>query len=164
MPRERLKSQLRLANEVFDGLLRQMSDDQILVESGALIRSYQFEMVFSETQKNQIHTLLKEFESQPYTPPSVKQCEEKIGAELLTALIETGQLVQLAEDVLFTADIYGEIRQAVITHIEAQGSITLAELRDKLNTSRKYAAAILEYLDQAGVTLRQGDVRKLRNR
>ena len=164
MPRERLKSQLRLANEVFDGLLRQMSDDQILVESGALIRSYQFEMVFSETQKNQIHTLLKEFESQPYTPPSVKQCEEKIGAELLTALIETGQLVQLAEDVLFTADIYGEIRQAVITHIETQGSITLAELRDKLNTSRKYAAAILEYLDQAGVTLRQGDVRKLRNR
>lgn len=164
MPKERLKSQLGLGNEVFDALLRRMAEEKILVETGALVQLNQFEVTFTEEQKSQIKNLLQEFGAQPYSPPSVKQCEDAIGAELLTALIETGHLVQLGEDVLFTSETYQEMRAAVIAHIETQGSITLAELRDKFNTSRKYAVAVLEHLDQTGVTIRRGDVRELRRR
>jgi selenocysteine-specific elongation factor len=53
------------------------------------------------------------------------------------------------------------MRQAVISHIQNQGSITLAELRDQFDTSRKYAVAVLEYLDQTGVTVRRDDARVL---
>jgi selenocysteine-specific elongation factor len=42
--------------------------------------------------------------------------------------------------------------------------ITLAALRDDLQTSRKYAQALLEHFDAARLTLRVGDVRKLRRR
>jgi len=164
MPRERLKSQLGLVNEVFDALLRRMAEEHLLVESGAMVHLDSFEVTFTQDQRNQINSLLTEFKAQPYSPPSVKQCEEKIGAELLTALIETGQFVQLNEDVLFTTETFQDMRKAVITHIESQGSITLAELRDQFNTSRKYAVAVLEHLDQTGVTVRRGDVRELRRR
>ncbi|RPJ51384.1 MAG: hypothetical protein EHM21_02865, partial [Chloroflexi bacterium] len=32
----------------------------------------------------------------------------------------------------------------------------------QLNTTRRYVLAFLEHLDSAGITLRQGDARKLR--
>ena len=83
-------------------------------------------------------------------------------APLLNALIETGQLVQVNEDVLFLPEAYQAMRQAVIDHIKDHGQISLAELRDKFDTSRKYAVAVLEHLDQTGITLRRGDIRVLR--
>ena len=42
--------------------------------------------------------------------------------------------------------------------------ITLAEVRDTLNTSRKYAQALLEHLDAIGTTIRDGDYRRLRKK
>jgi selenocysteine-specific elongation factor len=46
--------------------------------------------------------------------------------------------------------------------IQQNGQITLAEARDMLGTTRKYAQALLEHLDSIGVTLRAGDARKLK--
>jgi selenocysteine-specific elongation factor len=46
--------------------------------------------------------------------------------------------------------------------LDAHGSLTLAEFRDHFGTSRKYAAAFLEFLDDKGVTLRKGDIRVLK--
>ena len=164
MPRERLKSQLGLANEVFDALLRRMAEGGILEEFGAAIRAKAHKVIFTPDQKKKINSLLKAFRDAPYSPPTVKQAEEQVGEDLLNALVETGQLIQLGEDVLFTTDAYQEMRDYVIWHIEEQGNITLAELRDKFDTSRKYAVAVLEHLDQTGVTIRRDDVRQLRRR
>jgi selenocysteine-specific elongation factor len=47
--------------------------------------------------------------------------------------------------------------------IQQNGQITLAEARDMLNTTRKYIQALLEHLDAIGVTMRDGDFRKLKN-
>ena len=41
--------------------------------------------------------------------------------------------------------------------IARDGSITLAQLRDELGTSRKFAQALLEHFDAARVTLRRPD-------
>ena len=40
---------------------------------------------------------------------------------------------------------------------------TVAEIRDLLGTTRKYAVPLCEYLDRAGVTRREGDLRLLQN-
>ncbi len=162
MPREQMKSQMNLASNVFDALIKWMVRNKSLEEFGAIIHLSGHKVTFSQSQQDQIDALLKQFTDQPYTPPSVKQCVEVIGGPLLTALVETGQLVQLSEEVLLLPEVYQDMRSAVIVHIQENGSITLAELRDKFNTSRKYAAALLEHLDQAGVTLRRDDLRVLR--
>jgi selenocysteine-specific elongation factor len=57
-----------------------------------------------------------------------------------------------------------DVEDRVITIIEDEGEITLARLRDALNTSRKYAQAYLEHFDGAKLTLRRGDARVLRRR
>jgi selenocysteine-specific elongation factor len=46
--------------------------------------------------------------------------------------------------------------------ISKNGQVTAAEVRDLFGTSRKYALALLEHLDAIGVTIRDGDFRRLR--
>jgi selenocysteine-specific elongation factor len=120
------------------------------------------EISYTQEQKKNIKALLDQFDDQPFTPPSVKQSLEAVGEEVLNALIETGELVQLNEDVLLQPERFEEMRDAVIEHIKSYESITLAELRDKFDTSRKYAVAVLEYMDQLELTVRKGDKRILK--
>ena len=164
MSREQLKSQIGIESTVFDALITQMRSEGLLEELGAELRIKGHQVRFTKTQQEKISALMDQFESDPYAPPSYKQSVELIGKDLVTALIETGQLIQLNEDVLLGQKIFQEMESAVVSHIQENEGITLAELRDKFNTSRKYAVAVLEYLDQIGVTIRQGDFRKLRRK
>jgi len=162
MPREQLKSQLALRGEVFDPLITRLAAKGTLEEAGARLNLAGHAVVFNPHQQKQVEELLSTFNSEPYAPPTRKQCLEQIEEPLLNALVEMGQFVQLNEDVLFQPEAYQTMRAAVIDHIKAQGEITLAELRDKFDTSRKYAVAVLEHLDHTGITLRRGDMRVLR--
>ena len=59
-------------------------------------------------------------------------------------------------------DALDEVHDLVVETIERDGQITLAQLRDALHTSRKYAQAYLEHFDAAKLTLRRGEARVLR--
>jgi len=50
----------------------------------------------------------------------------------------------------------------VVEHIKSQGTLTVAEVRDLFQTSRKYAKALMEHLDGQRITRRVGDERVLR--
>ncbi len=85
-----------------------------------------------------------------------------MGEEAYTALVEMERLVQVSPEVVFRAEDYQEMAAAVTSHLEREGTLTLAQFRDRFNTSRKYAQAFLEHLDGVGVTQRSGDMRVLR--
>jgi selenocysteine-specific elongation factor len=53
---------------------------------------------------------------------------------------------------------------AMVRHFEREETLTAAQFRDQLNTSRRYVLAFLEHLDAQGVTMREGDARKLRKK
>ncbi len=162
MPREQLKSQLALGADVFDALITRLAAQGVLEETGASLNLAGHSVVFNPHQQEQVEKLLSAFKAAPYAPPTRKQCLEQIEEPLLNALVEMGRLVQVNEEVLLQPETYQTMRMAVIDHIKAQGEISLAELRDKFDTSRKYAVAVLEHLDQSGITLRRGDIRVLR--
>jgi selenocysteine-specific elongation factor len=50
----------------------------------------------------------------------------------------------------------------VVSHLKEQGKVTLAQVRDMLGTSRRYAQALMEHLDDQRITQRVGDERVLR--
>jgi len=64
--------------------------------------------------------------------------------------------------VVFLASAYKEMVDRIVAHLKQHGKITAAEVRDRFNTSRKYAIGLLEHLDEAKVTRRVGDERVLR--
>jgi selenocysteine-specific elongation factor len=59
--------------------------------------------------------------------------------------------------VTYHRDALDAAREAVAGLIERHGSVSIAELRDRLGLSRKYAQAILEHFDRTGFTKRVGD-------
>ena len=70
--------------------------------------------------------------------------------------------MKVSPDVLFDAETYDRLVGEVRAFIARSGSITIAQARDIFHTSRKYALALLEHLDETGVTRRVGDERTLR--
>ncbi len=84
--------------------------------------------------------------------------DSELDAQELKALREAGRAVRVSKNLHYHPDILAELRERVI----AMGSVTLAELRDELNTSRKFAQALLEHLDSEKVTIRRGDAHQVR--
>ena len=71
-------------------------------------------------------------------------------------------LVRITDEIYLHADAEAEMRRRVAEKLAAGGpGLTVAEIRDLLGTTRKYAVPLCEYLDRAGVTRRAGDLRVL---
>lgn len=76
-------------------------------------------------------------------------------------LLVTGELVKIGAHVYRRAQI-DEIRRRLDAALGRGGTITPAQFRDALGTTRKYALPLLEWFDATGVTVRDGDIRRLR--
>jgi len=169
IPREELKSRLKLQPRVFNAVLAQLISRGELAENRRsktenLVSLPTREVRFDDGQQAKVQALLRKFTASPYTPPSVKECQAEVGDELLNALIDSGQLASVSQEVLFRKEDYDEMVAKIQSTLVQNGQISLAEVRDLFNTSRKYAQALLEHLDAIGVTMRDGDFRKLRPR
>ncbi len=162
MPREELKSRLKLSPRLFSAVMRKIGQEGRLVEMGALVRSPEHEIRLDPRQQEAARALLARFAQAPYATPSIKDVQAEVGDDLYAALVDTGQLVPVSPEVVFQKSDYDRLVAGVKSFLEREGTITVAQFRDLFSTSRKYALAFLEHLDQAGVTLRDGDIRRLR--
>ncbi len=81
---------------------------------------------------------------------------------LLSYLAERGLVEDTGAGVVFASEVFAAMSARVRDHLDTNGSISLAEVRDMFGTSRKYAQAFLEHLDATRVTRRVGDARVLR--
>lgn len=79
--------------------------------------------------------------------------------QVLESLVNTGKLVRVEEKILLHADYYNKALTLAKEHVDQNGQITLAEMRDLMGASRKFAVAVLEYWDKRGITKKVGDAR-----
>jgi selenocysteine-specific elongation factor len=73
--------------------------------------------------------------------------------------VAEGLLVRVTDDIYLHADGAADMRARLKERFAAGGGLTVAEIRDLLGTTRKYAVPLCEYLDKAGITRREGDLR-----
>jgi selenocysteine-specific elongation factor len=162
MPREELKSRLKIPAKWFNALLDKLVHNGALEESGPLVYMPGHQVRFTPQQDKTVEEFMVRFQSSPYAPPSIKETQAKIGEDLYNALVDLGRLVPVSPEVVFRRQDYDHMVEEVRRLLELNDSITAAQVRDHFNTSRRYALALLEYLDAIGITVRQGDVRHLK--
>ncbi|MHB0859427.1 MAG: selenocysteine-specific translation elongation factor [Anaerolineae bacterium] len=162
MPREELKSRVKLDGALFNQAVERAVREGVMAASQALVRLTSHVPQVTPDQRRQIDALLAEFRANPFSPPSLQQAEEKLGADLLQFLLQEGRLVKVGDGVLLDADTYAEMERRVVAYLREHESITVAQVRDLFGTSRKYALGLLEDLDSRRVTKRVGDARILR--
>jgi selenocysteine-specific elongation factor len=164
MPREELKSRLKLSPRLFNALTRKVVEENLLEERGPFVAFPRHQITFTLQQQRAVADLMERFAQSPFKPPTVKECAAEVGEDVLVALIDLGDLVVVSPEVLFRAQDYQQMLYETQAMLNARGTITAAELRDHFDTSRRYALAFLEYLDAIGVTVREGDARRLKQR
>ncbi len=162
MPREELKSRLGLPAGAFNEAVARATGQGILVATETSVSMADHRVTLNADQQRRVAELMQAFQHNPFSPPSLAECEALVGADVLAALLEQGRLVKVSDSVAFSADGYQKMTQAVVAHLQREGRITLAQVRDMFSTSRKYAQALLEHLDERHVTKRVGDERILR--
>jgi selenocysteine-specific elongation factor len=162
MAREELKSRLKLTPRVFNAVVKKLAAEDALAESGSRLARIGHEIEFTPEQQAAIKRLAAKFIVTPYSPPTVKECEAEVGEEVFNALVELGDLVTVSAEVVFRKSDYDGMVAKIHQTIQEKGQITVADVRDLFSTSRRYALALMEYLDSIGVTVRDGDFRKLK--
>jgi selenocysteine-specific elongation factor len=156
MPKVELGSRLRLGAYAATAFLKMAAQD-VIADEGIAVRLLEHQIKLTQAQQTKTDAFLRSLKDNPYAPPSDLIPEP----DLLKLLMEQRQVVKVANDVVFAAPVYDEMVEKVTSRIKNQGQITLAEVRDMFQTSRKYAQALLEHLDGKKITRRVGDERVL---
>lgn len=94
----------------------------------------------------------------PYSPPTNLEIEE----EIVSFITEQGLVVRVGDGIVFTSSAYSHMLEVIRQHIDERGEITVGDVRDIFGTSRKYALALMDYMDHQQITRRVGDSRILR--
>jgi selenocysteine-specific elongation factor len=112
--------------------------------------------------------VVAEYQQARFAPPEPSSFAGAAGGnaanlrDLFEVCVAEGHLVHVAGDVYLHAEAEAEMRRLVTERLSAGGpGLTVAEIRDLLGTTRKFAVPLCEYLDRAGVTTRAGDLRLL---
>ncbi len=89
-----------------------------------------------------------------FLPKEKEDCKQ-----VLESLISGGQLVMLTPQLYYHHQTYARVLEQTREFFTEKEELTLAEFRDMLGTSRKYALAVLEYYDRNKITQKEGDIR-----
>lgn len=83
---------------------------------------------------------------------------------MLMLLINEGRIIKSKDDLYFHADAIAELKDRIIAFLRSNGEMTPTQFKDMTGLSRKFLIPLLEYFDSQNVTIRVGDVRRLRSR
>ena len=146
-----------LAATLADALLEAMARSGEIRMSDTGVGSPDAEEVPAELE-DEARNLLEDLRRAGAEPPALES------TPALRLLLKRGEAVSLGEKLVASSEAADSVLEEIQTVCREEGGISLAGLRDRLGTSRKYAQAWLEYSDAAGVTSRKGDVRVLTRR
>ncbi len=155
MPREELRNRLKLDQRMFPPIVAALVSSKILAEAGPAVSTPGWSASLNPAQRAAADAYLAGLRGSPYSPPTDNQPNEDVRA-FLTA---NGEVVDAGDGVVFSQEAYAEMLAGVLELIDDAGSVSLAQVRDRFGTSRRYAQALLEHLDGLQVTVRRGDER-----
>ncbi len=104
------------------------------------------------------------------SPPSTSELAETLSAKeadikkLLGVTARDGRIVRVKENLYFDKAVIAALKERLVSHLRETGEITTQQFKDITGASRKYTIPLLEYFDSERVTIRVGEVRKLRER
>jgi selenocysteine-specific elongation factor len=165
MPREEWRSRLRLTAPTGAEVLRLLRAEHALTETDGTLTLPGRGRAVSDTAQHAADAIVALLDAHPNDPPAMSILREQgLTAPLLRLLIEQKRVVRLGTDVLVSAAAYQRASDGITDYLREHGTATVAQLRDHLGATRKLVVPLLEHLDAARVTTRDGDLRRLRQR
>ena len=170
MPKGELASKFpsSLSNKLFNLMLNMMvkADEIIVSENTVSLPGHEVKLESDQSElKRKIMTAYAQSGLQP---PYFKELtttlnvDPKTSKNVLMLLVNEGTVIKVKEELFFDAKAIHNLKDRLVQYLKVNGEINTPQFKEMTNTSRKYTIPLLEYFDAENVTIRIGDIRKLR--
>lgn len=156
----------RLFHFVLEGLLRKGA----MTAEQELLRLPDHRVSLASDAASLRRKLLDAYDAGGLTPPNLKDVLDPLGvtfkeaAAVFKHLQDEGRLVKVAEGMYFSAAPLAELTGRVVAFFATREDMSPQDFREVSQLSRKYAIPLLEHFDKEKLTVRVGDIRRLRKR
>ncbi len=170
MPKEELKTKFPPAmnSKLFNLMLNQMIKSNDIAAEEETVRLAEHKVTLGVDQKGIQKKILDTYIKSGLTPPYFKELAKGLGVDVtrandvLTLLVDEGIIIKTKEDLFFHKDAVNDLQKKLVDFLSSKGEITTPQFKDMTGVSRKFVIPLIEYFDSKKVTLRIGDIRKLR--
>lgn len=151
----------KIRPNLFDRIIEFLEEEGCVKREGEFLCTPDYQVrkdgVFDQVSSVLLDTFKKaRFDFVRYSEISLPEVERETGDDILNILLVEGSVVKVTEDMYTLTEYMEEARQAISAHLAADPVITIAQVRDMFQTSRKSAKPILEYMDSIKVTKKTG--------
>ncbi|HEX6769341.1 MAG TPA: selenocysteine-specific translation elongation factor [Candidatus Binatia bacterium] len=170
MDMEELRGKLgyKLSPKIFRVVVDLFSKEKLIAKEENLLRLASHQVQLGGQEKVLMDKIKKILGDQPLAPPDLKEIEKQAGvarnrlSEVIRLLEREGAVVRITTDMYFLASSIEQLRATLVQFLSEKGEMNAAAFRDLIGSSRKYTIPLLEYFDRVGLTIRIGDIRKLK--
>jgi len=164
LPKEELRQRFtgKMKPKALDALFAVMEAEGLIKTSAGIAALRSFEVTLTDRQQTISRELLSALKKGGFSPPGVADLTRggKGYAEVLN-LLSPENVIFLDKSTVLHVEYYYKAKILLTEYFTRHAEITLAQFRDLLGTSRKYAQLIIERFDDERITVRDGDVRRL---
>lgn len=151
----------KIRPNLFDRIIEFLEEEGCVKREGEFLCTPDYQVrkdgVFDQVSSVLLDTFKKaRFDFVRYSEISLPKVERETGDDILNILLVEGSVVKVTEDMYTLKEYMEEARQAISAHLADDPVITIAQVRDMFQTSRKSAKPILEYMDSIKVTKKIG--------
>ena len=170
MSKEELKTKFPpyLTSKLFNLTLNQMIKENKIAQEENTVRLASHAVALGGKQADIRDQILDTYQKSGLQPPYFKEFAKSLdidnrrAKDVLMHLVNEGSIVKVKEDLYFHVKAINDLKNKLVHFLEAQGEITTPQFKEMTGVSRKYVIPLAEHFDATNVTLRVGDVRKLR--
>ncbi len=147
----------------FRFILDELIAEQVIEREGTSIWLCGYQVPLSSAEEHIAEQVEKILIDAGIECPLTEKIRKRLDVEqskfnkIMAALNNRKRVIRMTNKVSYHQKTFAKIEEIVLNLLEKNHSITIAQLRDELGVSRKYTQAILEYFDEAGITVREGD-------
>ena len=147
---------------LYQALLDKWAADRKVVLTGQTLARPDFGVHLTPGQQETCAGVIAALQVQPFAPPAIEELRSLFGdPELFQYYLQHESLVKVGEEFYFLKEAVDQAWQLLQEFLIRNDTVTVAEARDLLGTSRRYCLPLLEFFDQSRKTRRLGDKRAL---
>ncbi|MFC1857193.1 selenocysteine-specific translation elongation factor [Thermodesulfobacteriota bacterium] len=172
MRKEELKTKFpsSLGSKFYNLTLNQMMKDKEVVQDEDTVRLTSHAVSLGYDQEQVKKKISEAYRESGLTPPYFKELSKILeidGAtakDVLLLLVDEGFIVKVKEDLYFYTRAVKDLEKSLVDFLLKNGEITTPQFKEMTGVSRKFLIPLIEHFDARNVTIRVGDIRKLRKK
>jgi selenocysteine-specific elongation factor len=170
IPKEELKSKFpaTAGGKLFTYMLNLLTREAVVSVEENTVRLAGHKIALGGEQSDIRKKILDTYRDSGLQPPYFREfvqthsLDARRAGEVLQLLVEEGGVVRTKDDLYFHQDAIETLRQRLVDFLAENEEITTPQFKEMTGASRKFVIPLLEYFDARNVTIRIGDIRKLR--